>query len=153
VEILYAVLFVLEEAVKAYHLPLHGLSDWAEKKMHEINSQQFVFFTRGHHVSHLNSAMLYVTENEHTNRLKVVIAAPRREDVPPRLKTDLQILDEAYPDLTIEYVELVGRKFTPQLVQDLSREWNIPVNFMFIGSPSGTLPYSLKDLGGVRLII
>lgn len=153
VKILYAFLFLIEEAVKGHHLPLGRLSRWAERKMEEINSQQFVFFTRGHNVAHLNRAMLYVMDNEDTNRLKVVIAVQQKEEVPARLETDLQILDEAYPEVFIEFVVLEGRRFSPELVQELSREWKIPVNFMFIGSPSGSLPYNLNELGGVRLII
>ena len=45
-----------------------GLHD----KIDEINSQQIVFFTRGDSKQNLNEAMLYVRDNEHTNRLKVV---------------------------------------------------------------------------------
>jgi hypothetical protein len=38
----------------------------------KINSQQVVFFTRGDNLANLNNAMLYVKQNEHTNRVKVV---------------------------------------------------------------------------------
>jgi AAA+ ATPase superfamily predicted ATPase len=41
-------------------------------KINEINSQQIVFFTRGDNLANLNNAMLYVKQNEHTNRIKVV---------------------------------------------------------------------------------
>lgn len=153
VSILYGFLVTVNAAVKKYGLPLRRLSDWAEQKMAEINSQQFVFFTRGHNVAHLNRAMQYVIENEHTNLLKVVTIVDRKEDVPPRLALELQILDEAYPEIVVDYVVIEGRKFTPELVCELSHQWRIPVNFMFIGSPSGKLPYSLQELGGVRLII
>ena len=43
--------------------------------------------------------------------------------------------------------------FGPALIQELSEKWNIPTNFMFIGSPNGAFAYDLADLGGVRLII
>ena len=38
-------------------------------------------------------------------------------------------------------------------LRPLSREWGIPKNYMFIGSPSGQFPYRIAELGGVRLII
>ena len=96
--------------------------------------------------------MLYVRENEHTNRIKVVTVVKDDSTIPPRLKNDLKFLDEAYPDVDIEFVVHYG-KFSPKLVQKLSKEWNIPVNFMFIGSPGDLLIYGLAELGGVRLIV
>lgn len=36
----------------------------------------------------------------------------------------------------------------------LAKEWNIPMNLMFIGSPTGDrMKHRLEDFGGVRLII
>ena len=125
-----------------------GLHD----KIDEINSQQIVFFTRGDSINNLNEAMLYVRNNEHTNRLKVVTVVEDEKDVPPRLKKDLEFLDEAYPEIDIEFVVHVG-EFGPKLIKKLSKEWNIPTNFMFIASPGDHFLYGLAELGGVRLII
>ncbi len=91
-------------------------------------------------------------QNEHTNRLKVVTVVRDPSDVPPRLKTDLEFLDEAYPEIDIEFVVLEGT-FGPELIHELSEQWDIPTNLMFIGSPRGHLMYGLAELGGVRLII
>jgi len=121
-------------------------------KIDEINSQQVVFFTRGESVGNLNEAMLYVRNNEHTNRIKVVTVVQDEKDVPPRLKKDLQFLDEAYPEIDIEFVIYKG-EFGPKLVKKLSKEWGIPANFMFIASPGNHFLYGLAELGGVRLII
>ena len=52
----------------------------------------------------------------------------------------------------IEFVEIEGT-FAPELIENLSKEWNIPVNFMFIGSPGDHFPFRVEELGGVRLII
>ena len=121
-------------------------------KIDEINSQQVVFFTRGESIGNLNEAMLYVRNNEHTNRIKVVTVVQNEKEVPPRLKKDLQFLDEAYPEIDIEFVIYKG-EFGPKLVKKLSTEWNIPTNFMFIASPGDRFVYGLAELGGVRLII
>ena len=125
-----------------------GLHD----KIDEINSQQVVFFTRGDSKQNLNEAMLYVRDNEHTNRLKVVTVVANEKDVPPQLKEDLEFLDETYPEIDIEFVVQIG-EFGPKLIKKLSKEWNIPANFMFIASPGDHFLYGLAELGGVRLII
>jgi len=117
-----------------------------------INSQQFVFFTRGDSAATLNRAILYVLENEHTNRIKVVTVFPSEDQVPERLKSDLEFLDETYPEVDIEFIYEPG-EFGPEKVEELSERWNIPKNFMFIGSPGNRFPYHLEELGGVRLII
>jgi len=62
------------------------------------------------------------------------------------------VLDRAYPDIKIDFVKLHG-EFGPEIIQRLSKEWKIPPNFTFIGSPGDHLPYKLANLGGVRLII
>ena len=48
---------------------------------------------------------------------------------------------------------VVHGKFGPELIGRLSEEWDIPKNFMFIGSPGDHFLYGLAELGGVRLII
>ena len=132
--------------------PLRRAAKNVQGKIDEINSQQVVFFTRGDNVSNLNNAMRYVMENEDTNRIKVVTVVNDKSEIPPKLADDLRFLDEAYPQIDIDYVQRVG-KFGPELIQELSKEWNVPSNLMFIGSPGGKLPYGLAELGGVRLII
>ena len=101
-----------------------------------------MFFSRGDNVASLNQAILYVLRNEHTNNLKVVTVLDESEELPERLRPDLEILDQAYPEMDVELV-----------VNELSREWGIAKNFMFIASPGDHFPYRLEELGGVRLII
>ena len=84
--------------------------------------------------------------------MKVVTVVSDQEEVAPRLKQDLKFLDEAYPEIDIEFVALEGT-FGPKLIKDLSKKWKIPPNFMFIGSPGDRFIYGLAELGGVRLII
>jgi hypothetical protein len=132
--------------------PLRDSAKAVRAKIDDINSQQVVFFTRGDNVSNLNNAMQYVMENEDTNRIKVVTVVNDKSEIPPKLEDDLKFLDEAYPQIDIEYVTRFG-KFGPELIRTLSKEWNVPTNLMFIGSPGGKLPYGLAELGGVRLII
>ena len=122
------------------------------KKIEEINSHRVVFFTRGDNIANLNEAMLYVRHNEHTNLIKIVTVTNNESTVSEKLKQDLQFLDKAYPEIDIEFMIVKGL-FGPKLIQRLSQKWGIPTNFMFMGSPVDHFPYSLAELGGVRLII
>jgi len=128
------------------------LTQGFEAKIEEINSQQFVFFTRGDNIATLNKAMLYVRHNEQTKRIKVVTVINDHRDLPPALERDIEFLDKAYPEIDIEFVAVHGT-FGPQLVKELEQRWKIPANFMFIGSPGDHFLYGLAELGGVRLII
>ncbi len=117
-----------------------------------INSQEFVFFTKGDNIATLNKVMQYITKNEHTKRLKIVLAKVKNQDIPKNLPQEIDFLDREYPEVDIEFIVVDG-KFGPQLIKSLSSKWNIPINFMFIGSPSDKFPYKIEELGGVRLII
>lgn len=117
-----------------------------------INAQEFVFFTKGDDVAVLNRVMRYVTDNEHTHRLRIVTVFKEGEEAAPGIARDIEVLDRAYPDISIDYKILHGR-FGPEMIQELSREWRIPPNFMFIGSPGDRFPFRVADLGGVRVII
>jgi hypothetical protein len=100
--------------------------------------------------------MRYILKNESSKKLKLVTIIdkydPNADKVIESLKKDIEFLDKEYPEISIEFVTLTG-KFTPELVRELSKKWNIPINFMFIGSPGDHFPYRIEELGGVRLII
>lgn len=117
----------------------------------KINSQELVFFTRGDNVAVLNRVMRYVEDNEATKRLKIVHIANAQSNN-NHLKKDIEVLDRAYPEIHIDFVEIAG-DFDPEMIDHLSREWGIPKNFMFIGSPGDKFPYQVSELGGVRLIM
>ncbi len=118
----------------------------------KINDQEFVFFTKGDNVATLNKVMIYIKENEHTNHIKIVHVHPPGERSPEILKSDLKVLDRAYPKINIEFLEIEGT-FGPEFIKEFSKKYNVPINFMFIGSPGDRFPYRLEELGGVRLIM
>ncbi|HQW54823.1 MAG TPA: APC family permease [Saprospiraceae bacterium] len=118
----------------------------------QINSQEFVFFTKGDNIANLNKVLRYVEENETTNKLKIVNVKTANEESNDLLRKDLDVLDRAYPNLNLEFIEMVG-KFGPELIEELSERWNIPKNFMFIGSPGDRFSFRISELGGVRLIM
>ncbi len=152
IAILRAFLFLVRTLIVAVSRPLAHLAQGIRDKIEQINAQQVVFFTRGDNIANLNNAMLYIRRNEHTNRVKIVTVVEDPKEVPAKLKKDIEFLNEAYPEIEIEFVIEKG-SFGPKLIQTLSRRWNIPTNLMFIGSPGGKLRWDLAELGGVRLII
>jgi amino acid transporter len=145
-------LFVLRSTADTLNRYNRRISRAVLGKIDEINAQGIVFFTKGDSRRNLNEVMLYVRNNEMSKRLKVVHVYRDDKDIPPKLAHDLSFLDEVYTEIDIEFVTVQGA-FGPDLIERLSTLWDIPKNYMFIGSPSGRLPFKLSDLGGVRLII
>ncbi|HRI58945.1 MAG TPA: APC family permease [Saprospiraceae bacterium] len=127
-------------------------NQYLQKMLEKINAQEFVFFTKGDNVAVLNRVLQYVENNEKTGRLKIVTVLQQGQILNEALRRDLEVLDRAYPELKIEYLEIEG-VFGPELIEELSKKWGIPKNFMFIGSPGDRFPYRVSELGGVRLII
>jgi amino acid transporter len=152
ITLLKGCLFLVRIISASLYNLLGGVTDSIRHKIEQINSQQVVFFTRGDNVANLNNAVLYVRDNEHTNRVKIVTVVADKKEVPDKLKDDLKFLSETYPHIDIDFVIVEGT-FSPDLIQDLSRKWDIPANLMFIGSPGGKLVFSQAELGGVRLVI
>lgn len=127
-------------------------NDFLKKSLEKINAQQFVFFTKGDNLAILNQVLQYVQNNEKSGELKIVTVIDSSAAQNETLRHDLEVLDRAYPDVKIEYLEIEGY-FGPELIETLSNQWGIPKNFMFIGSPGDRFPYKVSELGGVRLII
>lgn len=120
--------------------------------MNRLSQQQFVYFSKANSIAELNKVMIYVLENEVTNRLKIVTVLKEGQVISDEFLNDLRVLDRAYTEIAIEFIQLQGT-FTPELIHRLSAEWKIPINFMFIASPGDKFPYKIAELGGVRLII
>ena len=152
IALLSACLYVLRVISQKLTFWTETVSRSIQNQIMTINSQEIVFFTRGADLANLNLAMIYVRQNEHTNRVKIVTVVEDPANVPQRVATDIEFLDRAYPDIHIEFVIYKGT-FGPEAIAELSKKWAIPPNFMFIGSPQSDFAFSLAELGGVRLIV
>ncbi|WP_179022190.1 APC family permease [Winogradskyella forsetii] len=117
-----------------------------------VNKQQFVYFTNHDDVAVLNKVLLYISENESTKRVKIVTVLDDGETIAKNLKKDIETLDRAYPLINVQFIIESG-VFGPEKIQELSKRWHIPTNFMFIASPGHKFPYKIQELGEVRLII
>ena len=146
---------VLIERLEYFYQPLRKVVIISNRYLHKmslkINSQEFVFFTKGDDISILNKVLQYVEGNETTKKLKIV-NVKNSSNINEALMKDLEVLDRAYDQIDIEYLEIEGI-FGPELIDELSKKWKIPKNFMFIGSPGDRFSYRVSDLGGVRLIM
>ncbi|MBB4804013.1 amino acid transporter [Flavobacterium nitrogenifigens] len=146
---------LLIEALEYFYQPLRRMvivsNRYLQNLSTQINSQEFVFFTKGDDITILNKVLQYVEDNETTKKLKIV-HVKNDSTSNEALKKDLEVLDRAYDGLDIEYLEIQG-VFGPEIIDELSEKWKIPKNFMFIGSPGNRFSYRVADLGGVRLIM
>ncbi len=122
------------------------------KLINKLHEQDFVFFSKGDDIATLNKVMIYVQENEITRSMKIVTVLKEHQHAPERFLNDFEVLDRAYPDIKMEYITVEG-EFGPDLIDALSKEWNVPKNFMFISSPGEKFTYRVSELGGVRLIL
>lgn len=125
---------------------------YLRRYLNKLTQQQFVYFTKADDISVLNKVIIYVIENEITNKLKIVNVYKEDIGVNEKFLSDIDVLDRAYPELEIDFIRIPGT-FGPELIQKLSKEWHIPTNFMFISSPGDKFAHKVSDLGGVRLII
>ena len=152
VKILQALLYMGRAIHEKVRQANDKVADWTTRKIHDINSQAIVFFTRGDGPANLRRAIEYVLDNEHTNNLLVVHVYDDEAKIPPQLAEQLRTLDEIFPEIRIDFVAVRGR-FGPDLIDKLSGRLNVPKNYMFIGCPGDRFPHNLADLGGVRLIV
>ena len=141
--------------IKYLYHPLRGIAVIGNRRLaklaKKIRSQELVFFTCGDNIAILNKIMIYVEDNEATKKLKIVhIVNAQCSNI--ALKRDIDVLKRAYPDIKIEFLEIEGI-FGPAIIEELSLQWKIPKNFMFIGAPNSESPYHYSELGGVRLVM
>ncbi|MEM1034432.1 MAG: APC family permease [Myxococcota bacterium] len=144
---------ILKVSLAILRAGIAPLNDGLARTLDAINNQQVVFFTKGDNRANLNRAALYVLQNEQTTRLRVVHVFRDESDLDElNLREQLQVIDELYPELRIDLV-LVKGHFGPELIEELSRELDVPKNYMFLGTPGDRFPHNIAQLGGVRLII
>jgi len=67
------------------------------------------------------------------------------------LKESIRVLAEIFPMLNVQLIVRKG-KFGPETINAVSKEFEVPVNNIFIGAPEEKHTFSIQDLGGVRVI-
>ncbi len=117
-----------------------------------ITDQRVMVFTRGGRLNRLHEAFDYIMKNESSRRVLLVhLYGSPEEDDSKKIEEGLKPLREIFPALRIDFVARQGA-FGPEMIDSLSREFNIPKNNIFIGAPEEKHAFSVQDLGGVRII-
>ena len=151
-QILRVILVVMRAIVESFQKLTTRINTRVLGEINAINSTAMVYFTKGDDPAVLNRAVLYVLQNEQTNRLKVIHVYANEADIPPELADHLGALDRLYPEMRIDFIAVRGL-FGPELIDALSRRLEVPKNQMFIGTPGDRFPHRVEKLGGVRLIL
>jgi len=134
---------------------LERISGWrlgVHEKIVEIRSVRAVVFVGLGALPRLIKAFNYIDRNEDCHNILVFrLYTEENPEDDLKLHKNLGVIRELYPHFTIEYMARRGL-FTPESVDALSRELDVPKNMMFMGSLTHTQDFSLQDLGGVRVI-
>ncbi|KAJ7605577.1 hypothetical protein FB45DRAFT_766756 [Roridomyces roridus] len=100
--------------------------------------------------------ILYVRENEETSCIKMVHFCGDEEDgegIPSELEVNAKILDEAFPEITIDLADhetlqiIVQGAFTPVNVASLAQRLQIRTGLMFVSCPGPRSRYPLAEFG------
>ncbi len=134
---------------------LTRFSHWregVEEKIEEITNIRAVVFVGLGSLDRMIKAFNYLSRNEDCQNVLIFrLYAHEDPNTELNIHRNLGIIRELHPDLKIEYQARKGQ-FSPEAVDALSRELDIPKNMMFMGSLTHTLAFSIQDLGGVRII-
>ena len=117
-----------------------------------ITNQRVVLFTRGAELRRLHSALDYIHKNESSRSIVVFHLYPDpAQDQSQQIKESLKVLERIFPDFQISFHCRQGF-FGPEIIQQVSKEFEVATNNIFIGAPEQKHAFSIQDLGGVRVI-
>ena len=117
-----------------------------------ITNRKVMVFTRGGDLNRLHAAFNYIHHNE-SSRIIVVIHLfnGSEDDESGAIQKSLEILGRIFTNYEIEFHSCRG-SFGPDMIQTLSRKYNVAVNNTFIDAPEEKHHFSIQELGGVRVI-
>lgn len=115
----------------------------------EVQDVPFVFFCKHDDVHLLNKAMLYIQQNEQTNKIIVVHCA--NETDTQDLTEHVKLMDLLYPKVKISLL-IINSSFQLSTVEWVSQSLGVPINAMFIAAPDETFPMKVSQLRGMRII-
>lgn len=116
------------------------------RMVRRLKTQPVCILVKNEEIDQLCRMVLYVRQNEETSCIKVVHFIDSEKGVPPELEENSRVLDEAFPEVTIDIV-LVQASFEPASVAALAHKIDIPTALMFIGCPGPNFPHSINELG------
>jgi amino acid transporter len=153
--ITYSRMPILRGALRLIDQGLSRITSWrlkVEDTIAEISNVRVVVFVGWGALPRIIKAFDYLSRNEDCQNVLVFrFYANEDPSADLNIHRNIQIIRELHPELKIEYQSRKG-EFSPASVDALSKELEVPKNLMFMGALTHTLPFSLQDLGGVRII-
>lgn len=117
----------------------------------DINQPPILFFCKKLDLPTINKAILYVRTNEQTSLLRIVHVHSEEEGVIDEFAKIVAMFDRIYPKLKIDFLSINGT-FSPELIEWISVNYNVPKNMMFIKQPDTHFAHTIEKLGGVRVV-
>ncbi|KAJ7291814.1 AAAP amino acid permease [Mycena rebaudengoi] len=114
--------------------------------MARLKRQPICILVKTDEINHLLHMILYVKKNEETSCLKIVHFTDEETGVPSELEANAKILDEAFPEITIDLIIVQGA-FTPSNVISLAGRLKIPSSLMFMSCPGPNFLYPVAEFG------
>ncbi|KAJ7611398.1 amino acid permease-domain-containing protein [Mycena polygramma] len=115
----------------------------------KLKRQPVCVLVRTDEINHLLHILLYVRENEETSCVKIVHfcdAESEEGGVPSELEANAKILDEAFPEITIDLIIVQGA-FSPANVAALAHALKIPPSLMFMSCPGPEFKHPIAEVG------
>ncbi|KAF8998541.1 amino acid permease-domain-containing protein [Cyathus striatus] len=118
--------------------------------MRRLRQQPVCILAKNDEISRLSQMILYVRKNEETSNVKIIHFYEEEDGVPSELEANAKILDEAFPDITVDLI-LVNGNFNPANIAALAHNLDIPTSLMFMTCPGEHFPCAVADLGHALL--
>ena len=117
-----------------------------------ITEQRVILFTRAVGLRRLHTAFNYIVKNESSRSVVVIhLYSNPGQNEEAALAKSLDTIREIFPMLKLELVVRQGR-FGPEIIDEVSKEFDVATNNIFIGAPEEKHSFSVQELGGVRVI-
>lgn len=127
--------------------------DYLKEQISELQNVPYVFLCKYDDLYVINKAILYVRENEQTQRLLVVHVSPETESLMIKnLSKHIEMFDAIYPKIKISLLTVTADHFCPALIEWLTQELGVQRNMIFIACPDSVFKFKIQTLGGVRVI-
>ncbi|KAF7335637.1 Aaap amino acid permease [Mycena venus] len=114
--------------------------------MTKLKRQPVCILVKTDEINHLLHMLLYVRENEETSCVKIVHFCDEENGVPSELEANAKILDEAFPEITIDLIIVQGM-FSPANVASLAHRLQIPPSLMFMSCPGPQFAHPIAEFG------
>ena len=116
----------------------------------------FVFFVKYDDTHLINKAILYVRDNEQTNKIIVVHCSNNNNGSDnitdtASLTEHVKLMDMLYPRVKISLL-VIHSPFCAVTVEWLSQALDVPINAMFISCPDENFAMKVSQLRGMRII-